>query len=138
MKSMEKELMYWFYLYPSVYISIKEHVLLYDTDKNTYYFVNDSSLIHIFESLLDITNMGTVKMDFLTAHNKTIVQLVKENYGVLIEANTIENKPYTLPLVCGMNIDFDRKVTDNTFYDLVLSKDLSKIPSRCLSNTKCR
>lgn len=118
--------MYWFYLSPSVYISIKENVLLYDTDKNRYFIVYDSSLTYIFESLLDLKNMGAVTIDYYTAKNDTIEQLVKAEYGVLIEADKGDDKPAMLPIKCGINIDFDRTFNDNTLYDLVLCKDISK------------
>lgn len=114
---------YWFYLAPSVYVSIKETVLVYDTDRNTYIAIYDNSLFPIFESLLDLVNMGVVMIDSLIAQNTTIERIVKEGYGTLIPVIMKNEKPAMLPLGYGINIDFDR-ILSGSFLDLALSRDI--------------
>lgn len=116
---------YWFYLHPSVYIVIKDNILLYDTYGNRMLIIYDKSLRKVFEDILDIANMGVVLLDDIMASNEIIKKIISDKWGVLVSNEAIHEKPAMLPLEHSVNIDFDRDF-DGNLYEYLLSKDISK------------
>lgn len=116
---------YWFYLHPTVYISLKVNVLLYNTNSNRTLIIYDNSLFTIFESLLDISNMGVVLVDRHVVESDVIKKIIREDFGVAISWDKMPEKPSILPMMNKVNIDFDRDYKGSA-YEYLLNKDVSK------------
>lgn len=68
---------------------------------------------------------GVVSLDESMADNDIIRKIVRDEYGVLIDAEICKEKPSMLPMEHMVNIDFDRKITED-ISNILLTRDISK------------
>lgn len=117
--------MFWFYLYPNVYIEVKKNALIYDTKANIHYIVKDATVVSVISALLDINNMGSVLISENETNLRDIQAIVSMGLGTITDFKGINDKPVLLPLHDAINEDFDKLYKGNVS-DYLLKKDVSK------------
>lgn len=118
-------IMFWFFLYPTVYIEIKKNALVYDTNQNKFYIVKNPVAVAIVSALLDIDNMGSVLISENDVNLRDIQTIVNMGLGMITNSKDINDKPIILPVQEAINEDFDKLFKGNVS-EYLLKKDVSK------------
>lgn len=116
---------YWFYLPQSVYVAVRDNVLLYDTVGNRHLVISESFMKPVFRRLLDIENMGAVMISAETADSGVVRRITGNGMGMVIDTAQQVERPAVLPLHQSVNLDYDR-IKDEELTRFFLNKDLAR------------
>lgn len=116
---------YWFYLPQSIYVAVKDNVMLYDTIENRRLIIPESFMKPVFRDLLDIANMGVVRLERGLAESESFKRITELGMGVLVDTEHAPEKPVVLPCKHTVNLDYDR-INDIGLSAFFIDKDLSR------------
>lgn len=133
---------YWFYMPQSIYVAIKDNVMLYDTIENRQLIISESFMKPIFMDLQDIGNMGVVRLERSLAESDAVRRITDLGMGVLLDIQQHPERPVLLPSQQTVNLDYDR-IKDEKLSTFFLNKDLSRylldlsIVHKVMPNSRC-
>lgn len=132
-KKNNSTLSYWFYLNDKTYLSIiGSSALLYRTDINERIIIDNPRIVSYLSELEKVINMGVISLDSKILESNEMVRILSFEFGFVVPKGYDFMKPYQIPHICKINIDYDKQMSGNEDirYELQLSnisKNLIKL-----------